>query len=96
MQGNNVNNQQLNSGVSTNNNINSLGPMPGNVQGNLNDNRNNYNFSNGGSGYIEPPRKKSNVLTFVIIFFILAGAAVGGYFAGNYIYQATHQNVSSQ
>lgn len=41
-------------------------------------------------GYVEPPKKKNTVLTFIVIFLILAVAAIGGYFAGQYIYNVTH------
>ena len=65
-----------------------------NINSNVNTISNNGNYVNGGQGYIEPPKKKNSFLTYIIIFLILSVSAVGGYFAGNYIYHATHPDTT--
>ena len=64
-------------------------PM-GNSLPNVNQVPGNVSYNNDSQGYIEPPKKRNSFVTYLIIFLILAGAAVGGYYAGNYIYHATH------
>ena len=85
------NNNQQNNNVVNNQPINptqNVNPMVGNQVNNVNNNSFNQ-------GYVEPPKKRNNVVTYIIIFLILAVAGVGGYFAGNYIYHATHNESSS-
>jgi nitrate reductase NapE component len=103
------NNNQVNGGVSTPstnyiNNISAVAAnnrqanMNNNVQGNqpLANNMANINNPNMayGQGYVEPPKKKNSTLTFIVIFLILAVAAIGGYFVGGYIFDATHQTTT--
>lgn len=97
-----TNMQQQVGGVPNTNNFNNIGTMPANngqvnmnnnmVNPNVPNNQMNSNMAFNQGGYVEPPKKKSSTMTFIIIFLILAGAAVGGYFAGTYIYNITHQS----
>jgi nitrate reductase NapE component len=80
------------SAVAANNrqaNINNMTQNSSNVSNNAN-----YQNLNYSQGYVEPPKKKSSLLTFILIFLILAVAAVGGYFVGGYVYDATHQTTT--
>lgn len=87
------NNQQINNVVQPNNTVANnqpVNPAPSvnpNVVPNNQVNEANNNFN---QGYIEPPKKKNSFVTYLIIFLILAVAGVGGYYAGSYIYHATH------
>lgn len=86
-----VSNSNINSGVGINPN-GAFNQVNSNVTPNYANNMGNVNGLGVQSsyGYVEPPKKKNSFLTFLVIFLILALAAVGGYFAGQYIYNVTH------
>ena len=77
------------SAVAANNRQNNV-----NVNNRVNQPMNNNNNNVSYQGYVEPPKKKNGAVTFLIIFLILAVAATAGYFAGGFIYNATHNTVS--
>ena len=91
------NNQQMNNVVQPNSGVTSsqsVNPAP-NVNAVPNAQPNSVGGVNYGQAYVAPPKKRNGILTYLVIFLILAAAGVGGYFAGNYLYHATHNQTTN-